>query len=563
MTNTKVMKTIIFFISVLFSLTFSAQSTYIPMPDGYGLYGGNGFVPKQSTPFYESGGYIYCYTKTLAGGYYTGKIAKVNVINNQVTILSGEIPNAETPTFIRMYNGKIYFKTSSYNLLYQIDPLTNSMINFSQTYLGNSQVLGDYAFINDKLYFTPNGVAQTYNFLTNTMTGLKYYDTPTHFYYLRISGIHINNSDIYLTGNYFDEGNSEKIFKVNDNTGLISLISTTNNVPSTGYYFRDLSRFVKLNNSLLKVSRINENGTIVNKIESINLTNNNVNTNYFTYQGDNNTTPLQPYIFNNMVYITDGDKVYMSDGSSTPVLTSIPAFSTTQTTSQVSPEYPVIAGAGQNPVYQANNKVIGQRNYTISSGSTPSTSELWISDGTVSGTRFFKNIKSYNQACSLITIFANNSFYYHEMSHYEGNYLYKTDATIGGTYPVYNFGNYVSIDSNFYSSGKYLYYSNSYENPGLYKLDLSQLSQLSVKDISNDNQLILSPNPAKSFITINGKKSMEAFDYNIMDLNGNIIKSGNARYNEKIDIERLETGNYFLIINPKDGQKTNLKLIKR
>ncbi len=560
------MKTIIFFFSVLFSLTFSAQSTYIPMPDGYGSYGGGGFVPKQSTPFYENGGYIYCYTKTLAGGYYTGKIAKVNVINNQVTILSGEIPNAETPTFIRMYNGKIYFKTQSYNLLYQIDPLTNSMINFSQTYLGGNQVLNDYAFINDKLYFTPNGVAQVYNFLTNTMTELKYYDTQTHFYYLSISGIYINNNDIYLTGNYLGVGGSEKIFKVNDNTGLITLISTTNNDASTGNYFRDLSRFVKLNNSLLKLSRINDNGTMVNKIESINLTNNNVNTNYFTYQSDlSGATPLQPYIFNNLVYITDGDKVYMSDGSSTPVLTSIPAFSTTQTTSVVSPELPVISGAGQNPVYQANNRVIGQRNYVPSSGGNPITSELWISDGTVSGTRFFKNIKSYNPACNLITTFANNSFYYHEISHYEGNYLYKTDGTTSGTYPVYNFGNYVSIDSNFYSSGKYLYYSNALQdgNAGLYKLDLSQLSQLSVKDINNDNQLILYPNPAKSFVTINGKKSMEAFDYNIMDLNGNIIKSGNTRYNEKIDIERLETGNYFMIINSQNARQRTFKLIKK
>ncbi len=557
------MKTIIFFIATLFPFIFSAQSTYIPMPEGYGLYGGNGFVPKQCIPFYENGGYIYCYTKTFTGGYYTGKIAKVNVTTNQVTILSGDVANGETPTFIRMYNGKIYFKSSSYNLLYQIDPAANNLINFSQTYLGNNQVLGDYVFISDKLYFTPNGPAQIYNFLNNTMTELKYYDTQTHFYYLSIYGIHINNSDIYLTGNYFNEGNFEKIFKVNDNTGLISLISSTNNSSSIGYYFRDLSRFVKLNNSLLKLSRINNNGTIVNKIESINLTNNNVNSNYFTYyQSDINVAPLQPYIFNNMVYITDGDKVYMSDGSSAPVLTGTPAFSTTQITS-LNSEFPLI-GAGQNPIYQANNRIIGQRNYTPSSGSNnPYTSELWISDGTGSGTHFFKNIKSYNQATSLITTFANNSFYYHEMSHYEDNYLYKTDGTTGGTYPVYNFGNYVIIDSNFYNSGKYLYYSNSYENPGLYKLDLSQLSQLYVKDINNANHLILSPNPAKSFVTINGKNSKEAFDYNIMDLNGTIIKFGNSRHNEKIDIERLETGTYFMIINSQNAKQRTFKLIKK
>lgn len=542
-----------------------AQVTYIPLPEEYGIINSNGLVPKYSIPFYENNGYIYCYTRTKnsVSGYYVGKIAKVDIATNTVTIMAGEIPSDETPCFVRTYNGMIYFKTSSYNLLYQINPTTNSLINFSQTYLGNNQVLTDYSFINNKLYFTPNGVAQVYDFNSNTMTELKYYDTPSHFYYLRISGIYVNSSSIYLTGFYEDgTNNPRKIFKINDSGNIVSLLSTTNN--SLEYYwFRDLSRFIKINNSLLTLNRVNQNGVIYNKIESINLSNNTVNTNYFTYQSDNSgATPLAPYIFNNLVYITDGDRIYTSDGSSAPVLINLPPFLTNQSTA-LSPEYPLINIP--NPVFQASNKVLGQRNYTISSGNNPSTSELWISDGSLSGTHIVKNIKSYYQAPNLISVFANNSIYFHEKNHYEGSYLYKTDGTIQGTYPVYKFENNVSIDYNFYGSGKYLYYSTYQDNAksGLYKIDLSQLTQLSIKETEHKNSLTVYPNPTNSFFTIQKKESSaESFDYKIIDITGKLIKKGQSIFNEKINIENLKTGNYIIQIESKTGKTVNIKLIK-
>ena len=542
-----------------------AQAIYIPMPEEYGIINSNGLVPKYSIPFYENNGYIYCYTRTKnnSTGYYVGKIAKVNIATNEVTIIAGEIPSDETPCFVRIHNGIIYFKTSSFNMLYQINPITNSLINFSQTYLGNNQVLTDYSFINNKLYFTPNGAAQVYDFNSNTMTELKYYDTPTHFFYLRISGIYVNSNSIYLTGFYEDgTNNPRKIFKINDVGNIVSLLSTTNN--SLEYYwFRDLSRFIKINNSLLTLNRVNQNGVTYNKIESINLSNNTVNTNYFTYQSDNNgATPLQPYIFNNVLYITDGNKIYTSNGSSAPVLSNLPPFLSDQSTA-LSPEYPMINIP--NPVFQASTKFIGQRNYTMSSGGNPSTSELWISDGSLSGTHIVKKIKSYSQTPNLISVFANNSIYFHEKSHYEGSYLYKTDGTVQGTYPVYKFENNVNIDYNFYGSGKYLYYSTYQDNAksGLYKIDLSQLTQLSVKETEHKNSLTVYPNPTKSFFTIQKKEnSNESFDYKIIDITGKLVKKGHSVFNEKINIENLKTGNYIIQVESKTDKTVNIKLIK-
>lgn len=69
------------------------------------------------------------------------------------------------------------------------------------------------------------------------------------------------------------------------------------------------------------------------------------------------------------------------------------------------------------------------------------------------------------------------------------------------------------------------------------------------------------PNPAKDFIAIKNEKT-EDLSYQIFDISGKLILSGKSKSNEKIDIQTLEKGNYFLQIQNGNGQKENLKLIK-
>jgi hypothetical protein len=69
------------------------------------------------------------------------------------------------------------------------------------------------------------------------------------------------------------------------------------------------------------------------------------------------------------------------------------------------------------------------------------------------------------------------------------------------------------------------------------------------------------PNPAKDFIAIKNEKT-ENLSYQIFDISGKLILSGKSKSNEKIDIQTLEKGNYFLQIQNGNGQKENLKLIK-
>ena len=83
---------------------------------------------------------------------------------------------------------------------------------------------------------------------------------------------------------------------------------------------------------------------------------------------------------------------------------------------------------------------------------------------------------------------------------------------------------------------------------------------LSTTETQKSNKQIY-PNPAKDFIAIKNEKT-ENLSYQIFDVLGKIIMSGKSKSNEKIDIQTLEKGNYFLQIQNGNGQKENLKLIK-
>ena len=87
---------------------------------------------------------------------------------------------------------------------------------------------------------------------------------------------------------------------------------------------------------------------------------------------------------------------------------------------------------------------------------------------------------------------------------------------------------------------------------------------LSVLDYNNNNDnIILYPNPTNNFITIQNKKNLtENFEYKIVDFTGRIVKRGNSKFNEQINIESLTSGNYIIQIETENGEKFTEKLIK-
>ncbi len=87
---------------------------------------------------------------------------------------------------------------------------------------------------------------------------------------------------------------------------------------------------------------------------------------------------------------------------------------------------------------------------------------------------------------------------------------------------------------------------------------------LSTIDIESFNKkTLIFPNPSMSFITIQNKESSsESFEYKIVDFTGRNVKSGNSKFNQKIDIVSLKNGNYIIQIETDKGEMLTEKLIK-
>lgn len=85
-----------------------------------------------------------------------------------------------------------------------------------------------------------------------------------------------------------------------------------------------------------------------------------------------------------------------------------------------------------------------------------------------------------------------------------------------------------------------------------------------VENNYSKNKIIIYPNPINNFIIIQNKENTaENFDYKIVDLTGRIVKNGNSKFNNEINIESLQNGNYIIQIETKSGEKMSEKLIKK
>jgi hypothetical protein len=92
------------------------------------------------------------------------------------------------------------------------------------------------------------------------------------------------------------------------------------------------------------------------------------------------------------------------------------------------------------------------------------------------------------------------------------------------------------------------------------KLSTDTLDTVAFESVKNS---IVFPNPSRSYFVIQNKElSSEDFVYNIIDLTGRIILSGNSKYNETINIESLKTGNYIIQIEIKNRFIETKKLTK-
>ena len=79
------------------------------------------------------------------------------------------------------------------------------------------------------------------------------------------------------------------------------------------------------------------------------------------------------------------------------------------------------------------------------------------------------------------------------------------------------------------------------------------------------NQLTITPNPAKDFITISGLDAVKKYEITIMNNEGIVILSAYGKRStvNQINISALKAGIYFLKINDNEGNINSLKFIKQ
>ncbi len=87
---------------------------------------------------------------------------------------------------------------------------------------------------------------------------------------------------------------------------------------------------------------------------------------------------------------------------------------------------------------------------------------------------------------------------------------------------------------------------------------------LALNDVSElGTNILLAPNPAKDQIVIQSIGISDAyFDYKISDVSGRIVGQGNARVNQTIAIDHLDSGHYIVTMKGQNGAMASKKLIK-
>jgi len=559
------MRKAITLLALFFSLLIKAQITYIPMPDGYGTDGSN----KAALPLFEFGGFLYCKTKPISNTQ-EGRIFKVNMNTNQVTELTLVSGNPSYPTpqplywdsgmqnlrNVREINGEIYFNGLQ-TQIYKINPNNNTI-----THLTN--VSYNYEVLNNNL-IPSNGFS-----VTNLDNLSQYYNPTTTIdgfvYNIELDGTNLKiGNHLYTIGKLYNGAAplnyTRKLFKINSasypSLGFEPLYTFSSDIGYMQGFVENGGYPILLNNRILW-KRSDDQGVIY--IASFDLDTNSFNPNL--YMPENIFGEFQYFLFNNNLYIKNSqDQFLVTNGWSTPVLSAITNFYKYGSDFSFNQAYPY-PGYSDKPIVEYNGILFGKNNGTTSSAPR----QIWKTDGTTAGTQMIYNGLDLYSA----KVYNGNLYAYGNYTSVSNSYDYpklfrfnNSNNTFESIWTFPQTGSFAFSSHLFFFNNNVFFTGRNGDTmpEGLYKLNLSTLSTSEISD--SKNNLALYPNPTNNFITLQTKNnSIENFKYEIVDLTGRIVKSDNSKFNEKINIENLTSGNYIIKIEMNSGQKTNLKLIK-
>lgn len=186
--------------------------------------------------------------------------------------------------------------------------------------------------------------------------------------------------------------------------------------------------------------------------------------------------------------------------------------------------------------------------------------ELWVSDGTYTGTQLLKEIDPSLSGSSVakLTVF-HNKLIFSASDGTNGREMWVSDGTATGTYKLL-FPNATHSDplssydfSPFIEYHGELYFGAEYDNSGLELWKFNDSPTSINETVPNTGALRLEPNPAKDFVTVYTTESSQII---ITDLIGHVISTNEISGTATINVSSYSPGIYF--IADKKGHSTRL-----
>lgn len=386
-----------FFVSVFFSLTGIAQ-TYIPMPEGHGLSSGGaaGFpsdtcIDRAAVPMAAHNGYVYCYSAS-GRRYGAGQWAffKIDAVTDAVSSLSSSLANNSTyndwtnaPYRFCTVGNDIYFSCSQG--LGKINTVANAVSLVYNApdavdYYYYSAALGRIFFthmLDNKVCVYDIGSATAYPLLTSSNDTLR----------KGVQFVEYNNK-VYFIAQYTVGTNSFGTLVASDGT-----MSGTTKLSAGSSIFQSYATYDGYNKGFTPLLL---NGSILFFVSntlspadyryvSVSPSFSSAVFNFSFSVGNSNTSGLSPegsFILNNTAYLRSGSVYYQTNGITMPAVSDLPYLG-------------IHPGIG----YGINSSISTMINmndyyYYSSAYNAVNGTELWRTDGSVSGTQIVADINT-------------------------------------------------------------------------------------------------------------------------------------------------------------------------
>lgn len=532
------------------------------MPVGYG----NDFsgTNRVGEPLFQFGNFLYCKSR-LQTDTQIGRILKVNMLTNEVLELTNLSPNPSYPVFQELYwdygmqnlrnvkevNGEIYFNGWQ-TTIYKINPTNNTLSHLTN-------VAYNYDILNNNLIPSSGYSIYNLNDLSQYYSPSVTIDGISYTIELGSPNLKVGNS-VYSIGTLYNAAaplhSSRRLFRLDNSSyptiGLTTIYTFNSELGGIEGFSENGGYPYFINNTMIWKRIYFNTTTNQNEVclSSFNLDTNTFNPILCSYDV---VVGYQFFVNNNNLYIRNSSGQFLAtNGTSAPVLTSIPIFYNGSGFC-AGENQPAAGNYNDTPFIKFNNFLVGK-----DTGSTITTpAKIWKTDGASSNLQLISD----NLNLSNAKVY-NNNLYAHGYNHVSGNYniskIYKFNDGNNTFQILWSFPNtgFGSLISHLFFYNNYVFFrvnANSSLPEGLYKLDLSTLSN---QEFSN-TKTIFSPNPTTSQITF----SQEVSNLEIFDITGKKVKTfenSTTTYN----VDNLEKGIYLLKGKNNEGIIFNEKLVK-